>query len=154
MPASQIEVGGEGGQEALVRLKQTFSRVESPWRPASQEELRRLSAGDSSKEISGDKFHLRNNTLKQFAKLYRENSNDFPEGCADKDYRRKFEKAFPIHPELFDQLYTCWGALEKFQRTRGVLRLMAQVIHELWIEEQRSVCDDNAGKRCHKFCPC
>ena len=27
LPASQIEVGGEGGQEALVRLKQTFSRV-------------------------------------------------------------------------------------------------------------------------------
>ena len=26
LPASQIEVGGEGGQEALVRLKQTFSR--------------------------------------------------------------------------------------------------------------------------------
>jgi hypothetical protein len=38
LPASQIEVGGEGGQEALARLKQTFSRVESSWRPASQEE--------------------------------------------------------------------------------------------------------------------
>jgi predicted AAA+ superfamily ATPase len=43
------------------------------------------------------------------------------------------EKAYPIHPELFDQLYTSWGSLEKFQRTRGVLRLMAQVIHELWM---------------------
>ena len=29
LPASQIEVGGEGGQEALARLKQTFSRVKS-----------------------------------------------------------------------------------------------------------------------------
>jgi uncharacterized protein len=139
LPASQIEVGGEGGQEALARLKQTFSRVESSWRPASQEESYEIVRRRLFKEIPGDKFHHRDNTLKQFAKLYRENSNDFPQGCSDEDYRRKFEKAYPIHPELFDQLYTSWGALEKFQRTRGVLRLMAQVIHELWMGNDPSV---------------
>ncbi len=139
LPASQIEVGGEGGQEALARLKQTFSRVESSWRPASQEESYEIVRRRLFKEIPGDKFHHRDNTLKQFAKLYRENANDFPQGCADEDYRRKLEKAYPIHPELFDQLYTSWGSLEKFQRTRGVLRLMAQVIHELWMNADPSV---------------
>ncbi len=139
LPASQIEVGGEGGQEALARLKQTFSRVESSWRPASQEESYEIVRRRLFKEISGDKFHHRDNTLKQYAKLYRENANDFPQGCADEDYRRKLEKAYPIHPELFDQLYTTWGSLEKFQRTRGVLRLMAQAIHELWMNGDPSV---------------
>ncbi|WP_445192774.1 DUF499 domain-containing protein [Sphingomonas sp. Tas61C01] len=139
LPASQIEVGGEGGQEALARLQQTFSRVESSWRPASQEESYEIVRRRLFKEIPGDRFHHRDNTLKQFAKLYRENSNDFPQGCADEDYRRKLEKAYPIHPELFDQLYTSWGSLEKFQRTRGVLRLMAQVIHELWMNADPSV---------------
>ncbi len=139
LPASQIEVGGEGGQEALARLKQTFSRVESSWRSASQEESYEIVRRRLFKEIPGDKFHHRDNTLKQFAKLYRENTNDFPQGCADEDYRRKLEKAYPIHPELFDQLYTGWGSLEKFQRTRGVLRLMAQVIHELWMGNDPSV---------------
>jgi len=139
LPASQIEVGGEGGQEALARLKQTFSRVESSWRPASQEESYEIVRRRLFKEIPGDKFHHRDNTLKQFAKLYRENANDFPNGCSDEDYRRKLEKAYPIHPELFDQLYTSWGSLEKFQRTRGVLRLMAQVIHELWMGNDPSV---------------
>lgn len=139
LPASQIEVGGEGGKEALARLKQTFSRVESSWRPASQEESYEIVRRRLFKEIPGDKFHHRDNTLKQFAKLYRENSDDFPQGCADEDYRRKLEKAYPIHPELFDQLYTSWGSLEKFQRTRGVLRLMAQVIHELWMCNDPSV---------------
>ena len=139
LPASQIEVGGEGGQEALARLKQTFSRVESSWRPASQEESYEIVRRRLFKEIPGDKFHHRDNTLKQFAKLYRENSNEFPQGCADEDYRRKLEKAYPIHPELFDQLYTTWGSLEKFQRTRGVLRLMAQAIHELWMNGDPSV---------------
>jgi len=139
LPASQIEVGGEGGHEALARLKQTFSRVESSWRPASQEESYEIVRRRLFKEIPGDKFHHRDNTLKQYAKLYRENANDFPQGCADEDYRRKLEKAYPIHPELFDQLYTSWGSLEKFQRTRGVLRLMAQVIHELWMGNDPSV---------------
>ncbi|NSY41865.1 DUF499 domain-containing protein [Agrobacterium tumefaciens] len=139
LPASQIEVGGEGGQEALARLKQTFSRVESSWRPASQEESYEIVRRRLFKDVPGDKFHHRDNTLKQFAKLYRENANDFPQGCADEDYRRKLEKAYPIHPELFDQLYTTWGSLEKFQRTRGVLRLMAQAIHELWMNGDPSV---------------
>lgn len=139
LPASQIEVGGEGGQEALARLKQTFSRVESSWRPASQEESYEIVRRRLFKEIPGDKFHHRDNTIRQFAKLYRDNANDFPQGCADEDYRRKLEKAYPIHPELFDQLYTSWGSLEKFQRTRGVLRLMAQVIHELWMNADPSV---------------
>lgn len=139
LPASQIEVGGEGGQEALARLKQTFSRVESSWRPASQEESYEIVRRRLFKEIPGDRFHHRDNTLKQFAKLYRENANDFPGGCSDEDYRRKLEKAYPIHPEMFDQLYTSWGSLEKFQRTRGVLRLMAQVIHELWMGNDPSV---------------
>jgi len=139
LPASQIEVGGEGGQEALSRLKQTFSRVESSWRPASQEESYEIVRRRLFKEIPGDRFHHRENTLKQFVKLYREDGDAFPQGCADEDYRRKLEKAYPIHPELFDQLYTSWGTLEKFQRTRGVLRLMAQVIHELWMGGDPSV---------------
>lgn len=139
LPASQIEVGGEGGQEALVRLKQTFSRVESSWRPASQEESYEIVRRRLFKEIPSDRFHHRDNTLKQYAKLYRESPDDFPKGCADEDYRRKLEKSYPIHPEMFDQLYTSWGSLEKFQRTRGVLRLMAQVIHELWMGNDPSV---------------
>jgi uncharacterized protein len=139
LPASQIEVGGEGGQEALARLKQTFSRVETGWRPASQEESYEIVRRRLFKEIPGDRFQHRDNTLKQFLKLYREKPNDFPVGCADEDYRRKLEKAYPIHPEVFDQLFTSWGSLEKFQRTRGVLRLMAQVIHELWMNNDPSV---------------
>ena len=139
LPASQIEVGGEGGQEALTRLKQTFSRVESSWRPASQEESYEIVRRRLFKEIPGGKYHHRDNTLKQYAKLYRDTANEFPRECGDQDYRRKMEKAYPIHPELFDQLYTSWGSLERFQRTRGVLRLMAQSIHELWMNNDPSV---------------
>lgn len=138
LPASQIEVGGEGGQEALSRLKQTFSRLESSWQPATQEESYEIVRRRLFQDISGDKAHHKDNTIKQFAKLYREKRDEFPQGVEEDDYKRKLEKAYPIHPELFEQLYKSWGGLEKFQRTRGVLRLMAKVIHELWMRNDSS----------------
>ena len=36
------------------------------------------------------------------------------------------------HPELFDRLYQDWSTLERFQRTRGVLRLMNTIVGTLW----------------------
>ncbi len=35
-------------------------------------------------------------------------------------------------------IYEEWSTLERFQRTRGVLRLMAAVIHELWMNNDAS----------------
>ena len=58
--------------------------------------------------------------------------------CRDADYERRLRAAYPIHPEVFDRLYTDWSALVKFQRTRGVLRLMAAVIHSLWDRGDRN----------------
>ena len=39
----------------------------------------------------------------------------------------RLKEAYPIHPELFDRLYNDWSSLaDKFQRTRGVLRLIGK----------------------------
>ena len=56
----------------------------------------------------------------------------------DADYEKRIKAAYPIHPEIFDRLYTDWSTLVKFQRTRGVLRLMAAVIHSLWEKDDRN----------------
>jgi len=43
------------------------------------------------------------------------------------------QRAYPVHPELFDRLYKRLGqALRDFSWTRGVLRLMSALIHRLW----------------------
>ena len=67
-----------------------------------------------------------------FADLYRGQRQEFPAVCREADYQKRIQAAYPIHPEIFDRLYTDWSTLVKFQRTRGVLRLMAAVIHCLW----------------------
>lgn len=138
LPMSQIEVGGDGGEEALKRLKQTFGRVEASWRPASREESYEIVRRRLFKGIEGNAAVHRKNTIKAFRDLYKNHPNDFPSDLATQDYESKLGRAYPVHPELFDQLYSTWGSLETFQRTRGVLRLMAQVIHELWVNQDQS----------------
>jgi predicted AAA+ superfamily ATPase len=65
--------------------------------------------------------------------MYNENQSDFPLEAREVEYRKRMVSCYPIHPEVFDRLYEDWATLERFQRTRGVLRLMAAVIHELWM---------------------
>ncbi len=127
------EVGGLRGRAALARLKNVIGRVESSWTPASTEEgfeivRRRLFEPLSEREH----FTARDNVSRAFADFYRVQQQEFPAECRDADYERRLRAAYPIHPEVFDRLYTDWSALVKFQRTRGVLRLMASVIHSLW----------------------
>ena len=78
--------------------------------------------------------------------LYKQQPQEFPSECKEKAYTDRIAAAYPIHPELFDRLYDDWSSLEKFQRTRGVLRLMAAVIHSLW-EAQDSESADHAWHR-------
>ena len=140
IPSSDIEIGGEGGQEALIRLKNTFGRMESPWRPASAEESFEIVRRRLFGPITDPKdFAARDAVVRAFGHLYRGTRAEFPQGCGEADYERRLEKAYPIHPELFDRLYEDWGSLDRFQRTRGVLRLMAAVISELWDRRDASL---------------
>ena len=133
------EVGGLRGRAALARLKNVIGRVESSWTPASTEEgfeivRRRLFEPLSEREH----FTARDNVSRTFADFYRTQQQEFPAECRDADYERRLRAAYPIHPEVFDRLYTDWSTLVKFQRTRGVLRLMAAVIHSLWDRGDRN----------------
>jgi hypothetical protein len=139
IPASDIEVGGEGGREALARLKNVIGRVESSWRPASADEGFEIVRRRLFDEISADRAPARDAVVKAFADLYRSQRTEFPAGCSEGEYARRVTAAYPIHPELFDRLYGEWSTLDKFQRTRGVLRLMAAVIHELWERSDSSL---------------
>lgn len=129
---SDLEVGGPNGQEALRRLQNVVRRVADQWRPASAQESfeivrRRLFVEPDAaarRDISA--------VARQFVQFYAEHRGEFPRECAEVSYEGRIKAAYPIHPELFDRLYEDWSTLERFQRTRGVLRLMSAVVHALW----------------------
>jgi predicted AAA+ superfamily ATPase len=130
--ADDVEVGGIRGREALDRLRNVIGRVESSWRPATAEEGFEIVRRRLFEPISGDQFKNRDLTARGFSELYHVQAAEFPPECRSADYEKRIQAAYPIHPEVFDRLYSDWSTLVKFQRTRGVLRLMAAVIHCLW----------------------
>ena len=137
--ADEVEVGGERGRSALNRLRNAVGRVEASWRPASAEEgfeivRRRL----FEPMLEQAQFVARDAVSRAFYDLYRTQSQEFPPECRESDYEKRLKAAYPIHPEVFDRLYNDWSTLVKFQRTRGVLRLMAAVIHSLWEKGDRN----------------
>ncbi len=137
--ADDVEVGGERGRTALDRLRNAVGRVEASWRPASAEEgfeivRRRL----FEPLVEQEQFVGRDTVARAFYDLYRTQQQEFPPECRDPEYEKRLRAAYPIHPEVFDRLYTDWSTLVKFQRTRGVLRLMAAVIHSLWEKGDRN----------------
>ena len=137
--ADDVEVGGLRGRAALSRLRNVIGRVDSPWRPASAEESfeivrRRL----FQPIVDPANFATRDNVARAFCDLYRTSHQEFPPECVEADYEKRVRAAYPIHPEVFERLYGDWSTLQSFQRTRGVLRLMAAVIHSLWEKGDRN----------------
>ena len=158
LPDSVVEMGGEGGKQALANISshlasgeeqredgkkalefvgKTLGRLETVWKPITPGEsfaiVRRRLFSDQVDRAARDAV------VNAFSKLYRKHSADFPKDCDGKDYREMLQRAYPFHPELFARLYNDWSTLEGFQRTRGVLRLMATVIHHLWMARDQSL---------------
>ena len=137
--AGDVEVGGLRGRAALSRLRNVIGRVDASWRPASAEESfeivrRRL----FQPIVDPANFATRDNVARAFCDLYRTSHQEFPPECVEADYEKRVRAAYPIHPEVFERLYSDWSTLRSFQRTRGVLRLMAAVIHSLWEKGDRN----------------
>lgn len=137
IPESDTEIGGEAGQRALEHIEHTFGRMESIWKPVGAEEgfeiVRRrlfLPVQDSSS---------RDDVCRAFNEFYRQHGNEFPAECKEGIYLERMKNCYPIHPEVFDRLYNDWAMIEGFQKTRGVLRLMAAVIHDLWARQDASL---------------
>ena len=137
------------GPAALARLKNAIGRVESSWRPASPDEGFEIVRRRLFQPLTGDQFIARDAVARAFSELYGSQQQEFPPECREANYERRIKMAYPIHPELFDRLYNDWSTLDKFQRTRGVLRLMAAVIHSLW-ERQRQQLAHHAGHRARR----
>jgi predicted AAA+ superfamily ATPase len=137
--ANDVEVGGTRGREALDRLRNVVGRVEASWRPASAEEGFEIVRRRLFQPLADPaQFKDRDVVARAFADFYRTQQAEFPPECRESDYEKRIRAAYPIHPEIFDRLYTDWSTLVKFQRTRGVLRLMAAVIHSLWEKGDRN----------------
>ena len=135
LPESKMEVGDERGMQVLDALQKLFGRIEAVWKPVGMDEafeiVRRRLFGPVQNELARDEV------CRAFADLYVKEAGKFPAEARDAAYLRQLKASYPIHPEVFERLYEDWSSLPKFQRTRGVLRLMARLVHSLWRGDNR-----------------
>jgi predicted AAA+ superfamily ATPase len=81
----------------------------------------------------------RDSVCRAFADAYVTEGSKLPAETQEGRYYDRLTQAYPIHPEVFDRLYEDWTTIDGFQRTRGVLKLMAKVIYRLWKDDNKDL---------------
>lgn len=130
LPESEVEAGSAKGVGALKALEKTFGRVQALWKPVAPQEAFEIVRRRLFEPIRNENDKLA--VCRAFADTYRSEGAILPSETQEGEYYERLAQAYPIHPEFFERLYKDWTTIEGFQRTRGVLKLLAKVISRLW----------------------
>ena len=137
LPEGQVQAGGEGGMTVLDTLESILERVDAVSIPLEVdnafEVVRRRLFGNVIDETERDL------TCEAFRRMYQKSQREYPSNVSDQDYLKRMKDCYPIHPEVFDRLFQDWSAIPGFQRTRGVLRIMATWISRLYQDQDPSL---------------
>jgi predicted AAA+ superfamily ATPase len=132
-----VQVGGARGLRALNALENILGRVQALWKPVATEEAFEIVRRRLFEPIRDLK--ARDGVCRAFADAYIAEGAKLPSETQEARYFDRLVQAYPIHPEVFDRLYEDWSTLDGFQRTRGVLKLMAKVIYRMWKDQNQDL---------------
>ncbi len=119
LPSSVLEHYDENAERLFQQLQKIIGRLEKIYTPVQDEEVSQVIRRRLFKEI--DETSAKR-IVEEFLE-YAEKEKILP---MDKPiYRDRFLKSYPFQPEVIDVLYKRWGSFPTFQRTRGVLRILA-----------------------------
>ncbi len=121
---------GEVGERALNELQRIYGRVEAVHTPVEGVEIYEVVRKRLFEDLGDEK--TRKEVAQSYFELYQKLGPDVPSEVREIEYRDRIERAYPFHPELIDVLHERWGSYPTFQRTRGVLRLLAEVVADLY----------------------
>ena len=130
LPESDNQAGGPRGVSVLKSLEGVFNRVQALWKTVSPEEAFEIVRRRLFEEVRD--WKARESVCRAFADTYIAEGAKVPQETQTARYFDRMLQSYPIHPEVFVQLYEEWTTIDGFQRTRGVLKLMAKVIFRLW----------------------
>ncbi len=137
LPESDSQAGGPRGVSALKALEAVFNRVQALWKTVAPEEAFEIVRRRLFEQIQDAK--ARDQVCRAFADAYVAEGAKVPQETQEARYFDRMLQSYPIHPEVFAQLYEEWTTIDGFQRTRGVLKLMAKVIFRLWQDNNKDL---------------
>lgn len=119
--------GGETTE--LQELIQASARQERVLSPSTDVEIYNIVKQRLFDSVSGKATE---DAAREYLNSYRASRINLPDGCKDAKYAGAIASSYPFHPELFNLLTKKIASIPEFQRTRGALRLFAQVVRHLW----------------------
>jgi uncharacterized protein len=135
LPESNSQAGGPRGVAALQAIEAIFNRVQALWKTVAPEEAFEIVRRRLFESIRDPK--ARDTVCRAFVNAYIAEGTKVPQETQEARYFDRMIQSYPIHPEVFAQLYEEWTTIEGFQRTRGVLKLMAKIIYRLWQDNDK-----------------
>ncbi|MBW1911012.1 MAG: ATP-binding protein [Deltaproteobacteria bacterium] len=151
LPASKYEVAqSEKGQETFMTLEKRFQRLGADVKPVADDEIYEVVRARLFESITPpDEPDHPKKVAQTYQTMYATHSGEVLSEAAKKTYREQIERAYPFHPLVIDALHTRWGSHPDFQRTRGVLRLLASVVGDLWKRRKGSTQTQHLIQPCH-----
>jgi hypothetical protein len=148
LPASHMEVASsEKGQEILQGLEKRFGRMGADTRPVADDEIYQVVRRRLFEDLGDPAEHAK--VASAYMTYYRQHEKELPSDATKASYKERLVSAYPFHPELIDALYLRWGGHPDFQRTRGVLRLLASVVGDLWQRRETNTVSQPLIQPCH-----
>lgn len=131
LPASAQELAASPiSSQILTALENRITRVGANMKPVEDDEIfevvRRRLFEDLGNEDEMEKV------ISAYTVLYQSLLSEIPSYAIKSEYRDKLKKSYPFHPELIDMFRLRWASNPFFQRTRGVLRILAAIVSDLW----------------------
>ena len=111
--------------------------MQALWKPVATEEAFEIVRRRLFEPMRDAK--ARDQVCRAFADAYVAEGAKLPQETQEARYFDRLVQSYPIHPEVFDRLYEDWTTIDGFQRTRGVLKLMAKVIYRLWKDDNKDL---------------
>lgn len=131
LPASAQELAASPvSSQILTALENRITRVGANMKPVEDEEIfeviRRRLFEDLGSEAEVDKV------ISAYTHLYQSLFSELPSYAVKSEFKYLLKKSYPFHPELIDMFRLRWASNPYFQRTRGVLRILASITSDLW----------------------
>lgn len=133
LPASEAEVANSPqAAQILQSLSNRLSRVGKDTKPVEDNEIFEVIRYRLFEDLG--KPEVLEQTVNAYMESYEQLvlNGEVPSDAAKGSYREKLKKSYPFHPELIDMFRVRWASNHDFQRTRGVLRLLASIVSDLW----------------------
>ncbi|PKN69055.1 MAG: hypothetical protein CVU54_12145 [Deltaproteobacteria bacterium HGW-Deltaproteobacteria-12] len=131
LPASAQELASSPiSAQILSALENRITRVGANMKPVEDDEIFEVVRRRLFEDL-GDEKEIEE-VISAYSFMYQSLFTEISSHALKTDYKERLKKSYPFHPELIDMFRLRWASNPYFQRTRGVLRILAAIISDLW----------------------